>query len=213
MESYGERELKTKVDAALRRIRTVLENTRNPQYPADVPHRYDDKYLLAEVLTRVASASVLQCLEVVGMSASPCATMREWAATRSVTIRLAAHEDCVFLREESRKVESPQQYVTEITGLPEGKVKRTDKIVTTVTEYVWGFDFEYELLAFQGTATDRAVTLHARKGSLQIKTAAKTTPRPRTVVRPNVDVNVTWLLAHLLDLSVSTTTILYHCCC
>jgi hypothetical protein len=197
MESYSEHELRTKVDAALRRIRSVLENTRNPQYPADVPHRYEDKYLLAEVQTRVATASLLQCLEVIGMSAPQLAKMREWARTRSVTIRLLAHEDCGFLREESRKVESPHEHVTEVRGLLGGKVTKTEKIVTTVTEYLWGFDFEYEIIAFQGTATEEAITLHARKGSVQIKTAAKTTPRPRTVVRPPVDVNVTWLLTHL----------------
>jgi hypothetical protein len=197
MESYREHELEAKVDAALQRIRTVLDNTKNPRSAADVPHRYDDKYLLAEVLTRVAAASLLQCLEVVGLNASHLSTMREWARTRSVTLRLAAHEDCGFLREESRQVESPHQHVTEVTGLPDGKIKRTDKIVTTVKEYFWGFDFEYEILAFQGTATDQGVTLHARKGGVTIKTGAKTTPRPRTVVRPPVDVNVTWLFTHL----------------
>ncbi len=197
MESYREHELEAKVDAALRRIRAVLDNTKNPQWAADVPHRYDDKYLLAEVLTRVAAASLLQCLEAVGMTASHLATMREWAQTRSVTIRLTAHEDCGFLREESRQEESPHQHVTEVTGLPDGKIKRTEKIVTTVKEYFWGFDFEYEILAFQGTATDQALTLRARRGSVTVKTAAKTTPRPRTVVRPPVDLNVTWLFAHL----------------
>src|SRR6185437_5382401 len=131
MESYREHELEAKVDAALRRIRTVLDNTKNPQYPADVPHRYDDKYLLAEVLTRVAAASLLQCLEVLGMTASHLAAMREWAQTRSVTIRLAAHEDCGFLREETRQEESPLQHVVEVTGLPDGKIKKTEKIVTT----------------------------------------------------------------------------------
>lgn len=199
MDSYSEQELRAKVDAALRRVRTVLENTRNPQYPADVPHRYDDKYLLAEVLTRVASASILQCLEVIGLSAAQVAQLREWAKTRSVTIRLSAHEDCAFLREESRKVESTHEHQTEVRGLPEGTIKRTDKIVTTVTEYFWGFDFEYEILAFPGTATDQAISFHARHGSVQIKTGAKKTPRPRSVVRPPVDVNVTWLFAHLDD--------------
>lgn len=197
MNSYDERELRTRVDAALKRIRTVLENTRNPQYPADVPHRYEDKYLLAEVVTRVATASMLQCLEVIGMTAAQLAQMREWAKTRSVTIRLVAHEDCGFLREESRRVESPHEHVTEVRGLLGTKVTKTEKIVTTVTEYFWGFDFEYEIVAFQGTATDQAITMHARKGSVEIKTGAKTAPRPRTVVRPPLDLNVTWLLTHL----------------
>ena len=197
MDSYDEHGFAARIEAARRRIRTILDNTRNPQLPADVPHRYEDKYLLAEIIGRVSTASVIQCLEVIGMTAAQLAQMREWAKTRSVTIRLTAHEDCGFLREASRKVESPHAHVTEVRGLTETNITRTDKIVTTVTEYFWGFDFEYEIIAFQGTATDRAITLHARKGNIEIKTGAKTTPRPRTVVRPPVDVNVTWLLTHL----------------
>src|SRR4051794_40567946 len=117
MEIYGERELKTKVDAALQRIRTVLDNTRNPQYPADVPHRYDDKYLLAELVTRTATASVLQCLEVIGLTAAQLVDLQAWARTRSVTLRLTAQEDCRFLREEKRKIESGEERVTETRGI------------------------------------------------------------------------------------------------
>src|SRR6185295_1171283 len=58
MDSYDENAFRARIDAALRRVRTVLDNTRNPQYPAEVPHRYDDKYLLAEFATRVAIASM-----------------------------------------------------------------------------------------------------------------------------------------------------------
>ena len=194
MQRYDEHEFKTRVDAALKRIRTILENTRNPQYPADVPHRYDDKYLLAEVLTRVATASLLQCLELVGLTAEGLAQIREWAKTRSVTIRLVAQEDCRFLREETRKVESPE-IVTETRGLLGGKTSRTEKVVTKVTEYFWSFAFEYEIVAYQGNAPENAVALLSRSGSIEIKTGAKTTPRPQAVARPPVDVNITWLLA------------------
>jgi hypothetical protein len=197
MPSYDESAFTARIDAALQRIRTILDNTRSPQYPADVPHRYDDKYLLAEFLTRVSVASVFQCLEVVGMTAEQLVQLRDWAATRSVTLRLAAHEDCRFLREVTRKVESAEERVTETRGILGGKTTRTEKVVTNVTEYFWSFDFKYELVAFQGTATEQALGLHARSGSIEIKTTQKTTPRPKTVVRPTLDANVTWLLSHL----------------
>ena len=104
MTSYDEQQFKIKMDAALERVRTILDNTRNPQTPADVPHRYDDKYLLAELVTTVAIASALQCLELIGLSADGLSELREWARTRSVTLRLTAKEDCTYLREETRKV-------------------------------------------------------------------------------------------------------------
>lgn len=196
MQHYDENAFRARIDAALRHIRTVLDNTRHPQYPADVPHRYDDKYALAEVVTRVTCASLVQCLEVVGASGEQLAQMQAWAKTRSVTIRLVANESCRFLRETTRKVESAEERVTETRGLL-GKSTKVEKVVTTVVEYFWAFDFKYEIVAFQGTATDQAITLHSRSGSVEIKTTTDQTPRPKAVSRGPVDVNVTWLLSHL----------------
>jgi hypothetical protein len=199
MPSYDVRELESRVEAAMRRVRAVLDRNRNPQLPSEVSHRYEDKYLLAEVLTRVGAASMVQSLEVLGLDAEPLAKLRDWARTRTVTLRFVAREDCAYLREESRKVESTQEFVSKVTGLFERKVERTDKVVTTVVEHLWGFDFEYELQAYPGTATDEAIELCARHGKLTLKTAAKTTPRPTSVVRPFVEVDATWLVAQLDD--------------
>ena len=195
MERYDEQQFRAKIDAALGRIRTLLENTRNPQYPADVPHAYDDKYLLAEHLTQVTVAALLQCLEVAGLSEEGRATLREWAEKRSVTLRLEAKEECRFLREEVRTIDSPE-VVTETRGFF-GKDKITSKVVTKVTDYFWSFDVTYSLMAYQGNEPDKPLSLLSRSGSVEIKTGAKTTPRPRSVARPGADVNVTWLFAHL----------------
>ncbi len=194
MDSYQESEFRARVDAALRRIRTVLDNTRNPQYPADVPHRYDDKYLLAEFLTRVSVAAVLQSLDSVGLTAQKLAQLREWARSRSVTLRLTAQEDCKFLREETRKVESAHEIVTEVKGFLGGTKTRSEKVVTTITEYIWRFDFAYELAAYPGNTPEQGLVLVARKGSIECKTAAKTPPRPATVVRDPLLADISWLL-------------------
>ena len=194
--AFDEQAFTTRIDAALRQIRTVLDNTRNPQYPADVPHRYDDKYLLAEFVTRVATAALVQSLEVIGLTAAQVEQLRAWAATRSVTIRLTAQENCTFLRETTRKIESADTHVVEVRGIL-GKTTRTEKVVTTVVEYFWGFDFEYAIVAFPGNAPEDAITVHGRTGAIELKTTQKTTPRPRTTVRPALDVNLTWLFTHL----------------
>jgi hypothetical protein len=195
MNAYNEHQFRTKIDAALKRIRTVLDNTRDPRLPADVPHQYEDKYLLAEIVGTVGTASMLQCLELIGLSAEGLADLRAWAKTRSVTLRLTAREDCRFDREESRKVESPE-HVVETRGLL-GKSTRTEKVVVTVTEYFWRFDFSYEIVAFQGNAPDNAIALLTRTGGVEIKTAANKTPRPSTVVRPPVDADLSWFLARV----------------
>jgi hypothetical protein len=89
--------------------------------------------------------------------------------------------------------------VTEVTGFIEGMIRRTDKVVTTIVEYVWGFDFEYELQAVQGMATEGAIALHARQGHVTLKTAAKTMPRPATVIPDPIEVDLSWLLRHIDD--------------
>lgn len=195
MNRYDEHTFRTKMEAALRQVRTILDNTRNPQSPADVPHRYEDKYLLAELVGSVAIASLLQCLELVGLSDEGLERLREWAKTRTVTLRLQAREDCRFLREESRHVESPE-HVIESRGLL-GRSTRTEKIVVKITEYFWSFDFRYELVAYQGNAPENAVALLVRSGSVELVTAVDQTPRPTTVVKPPVDVDITWLFEHL----------------
>lgn len=194
MNSYEEAEFGRKLDAALARVRTILDRTRDPRSPADVPHSYDDKFLLAEFLGRASVASLMLCLEALGLDEAGAAKLRGWAATRSVTVRLMAHEECAFVREVTRKVEGPHEHVTEVRSFLGGKSTRTEKIVTTVTEYVWSLDLRYELVAFQGPDPRDALALASRAGHVEIKTATNQTPRLRTVARPPIDLDVTWAL-------------------
>jgi hypothetical protein len=196
MQSYDEARFRAGVEGAMRAVRTILDNTKNPQYPADVPHRYNDKYLLAEFLTRTGVAAVFQALQTAGLSADNLPQLIGWAKNRTVTLRLNATETCTFLREESKKVESAQ-HVTEKKTRWGGTETTTEKIVTTVKEYFWNFEFRYELVAFVGNEDDKALPLYSRAGKVEIKTAAKTTPRPEKVIRPKIDANITWLLSHL----------------
>src|SRR5690348_12643252 len=107
MQSFDEVRFRRQVDAALVQSKKVLENTKNPTYPADVPHQYDDKYLLSEFLCNAALAAQLNCLEHLGLDAKKLKTLKDWSETRSVTVRVKAEERCVFLREVKREEEDP----------------------------------------------------------------------------------------------------------
>ncbi|MBK6533801.1 MAG: hypothetical protein IPF99_30715 [Deltaproteobacteria bacterium] len=144
MNRYEELEFLGRMGAALTRVRAILDRTRDPRSPVDVPHSYDDKYVLAEFLGRASVASLMLALETLGLDEAGLATLRGWAATRSVTLRLRAQEECSFVREVTRKVESAQEHVTEVRTFLGGKTTRTDKIVTTITEYLWSFDARHE---------------------------------------------------------------------
>eukprot|EP00005_Dracoamoeba_jomungandri_P006054 CAMPEP_0174261706 /NCGR_PEP_ID=MMETSP0439-20130205/11890_1 /TAXON_ID=0 /ORGANISM="Stereomyxa ramosa, Strain Chinc5" /LENGTH=167 /DNA_ID=CAMNT_0015346239 /DNA_START=36 /DNA_END=536 /DNA_ORIENTATION=+ len=146
--SFDEARFRRQVDAALAQIKTILENARNPKYPADVDHKYEDKYLLASFLTNTAFASQLTCLHMLGLSADDLETLVEWSSSRSVTLCLTAEERCKFDHKDTYDVESKTKLVTEKKSWTGSTKTKTRKMVTTVTDYYWKFDSEYELFAY-----------------------------------------------------------------
>uniref|UniRef100_A0A6B2KXG2 Uncharacterized protein n=1 Tax=Arcella intermedia TaxID=1963864 RepID=A0A6B2KXG2_9EUKA len=198
MSNFDEERFKRQVNAALVKIKTILDNNRQPTYPADVPHKYDDKYHLADFITNTAIAAQLNCLEALGLDEKKLRILLKWVTQkRSVTIRLSGVENCDFARETTRKVTSPVERVTEIKGIINATI--TDKTVTTVTEYFWNFDAQYELWAYPGTDTSEKVVLMGRKGKFELMTTSKHNPKSSTSYIPTHDVNVTWLLQRLND--------------
>lgn len=107
MQNFDEVRFQQKVEQAIHKVRTILATTREPTYPSDVFHQYNDKYFLVDFLTNTALASQVNCLELLGVGEENLKTMKGWSKDRSVTLRLVAEETCVFDRQEERKVESP----------------------------------------------------------------------------------------------------------
>eukprot|EP00005_Dracoamoeba_jomungandri_P004063 CAMPEP_0174252518 /NCGR_PEP_ID=MMETSP0439-20130205/1954_1 /TAXON_ID=0 /ORGANISM="Stereomyxa ramosa, Strain Chinc5" /LENGTH=954 /DNA_ID=CAMNT_0015333069 /DNA_START=71 /DNA_END=2935 /DNA_ORIENTATION=+ len=197
MAAFNESRFRNQVDRALQQVRTILDNTRHPDFPADVSHEYKDKYLLANFLTNTAFASQLTCLQSLGLSSSDLITLIEWATSRSVTLCFTAEERCKFDREVTREVESPTKYVKETVSTSGNKTK-THKIVTTVTDYYWKIDIEYELFAYRGNDIDDKVVFQGRKGQITKITSSKSSPRPAVTVRDPIKVNITYLLSNLV---------------
>ncbi|CAM9417059.1 unnamed protein product [Ectocarpus fasciculatus] len=184
-----------KVDLALEQVRRVLETNKHPVYASEAAHKYGDKYLLAEFLTNAALASHLTSLSNFGVTAEQLTTMMEWSKSRSVSLRFDATERCKFLKKVTRDEDSATKHVTDTSHFG----KFTSKVVTTITEYLWEFQYSYELLAYRGTgdsAADR-LAIGGRSCTHQITTSTDKNPRKESVVRPHSDVNVTWLLCTL----------------
>ena len=158
----------------------------------EIQHKYEDKYFLAETLTNTALAAQVNVLEMFGINPKTLKQLKEWSEDRSVTLRLKAEEKCAFDREEKREEEAPTKHVREYAGGFAGKI--TDKVVTTITEYFWNFEFFYELTAFYGNEPDDNITLQSRKGKYEIKTTSKGAPYPDVVIKDPIDANITYLL-------------------
>jgi len=187
---------KNNVDAAMRTIKTVLNNTRNPTLPADVPHSYNDKYLLAELLTNTSLAAMVNCLEVLGVTEEHMKQFKSWSETRTVSLSFQSEEKCNFVRTEEKKVESASQNVTEVKGLF-GKTTITDKVVTTVTEHFWKFQYSYSLTAYQGNNPANSITIRSKAGEYELKTSVKNTPKPLVRNIPLGQLDLTWLLKNM----------------
>lgn len=131
MANFDEARFRQRLDAALEQIRKVLDNERKPTYPAEIQHRYDDKYLLAEHLTNAAVGGLLNVLECLGASPEAVKKIVEASKKNAVTLRFRAEETCSFLRKEKRAVEDATSYETTIeTRHRVGKVK--DKLFRKV---------------------------------------------------------------------------------
>jgi len=195
MRGYDPFRFQQQVDSALQAVKRILDNERAPTFPKDVPHQYDDKYLVAETMTNTAMAAHLNCLELLGLKMDKIAKLVEWAKSRSVTLRFKAEEKCTFDREVKRDVESDTKHATEWSGVE----KRVTKTVTTVIDYFWNFEVTYQIFAFKGTDPEEKELLQQRSASYEIKTSSKNTPRPTSTVQPSIDHQMTWLFQSLVE--------------
>ena len=128
-----------KVDEALEKVKTILENNKSPEIASDVHHKYNDKFLLAEMLTNLSSASMLAVLVSLGLKASALEKAYGWAneKKRSVSLRFEAVEKCSFIKKVVRKEDSKTKVETTVsTGIGIGG-KFTSKNVYEITEYLW----------------------------------------------------------------------------
>jgi hypothetical protein len=158
---------------------------------------FADKFGLAEFLTNAACASLMNTLEALGLTEKQLKKLISWAESRTVSLRLSGEERCVFDREETRKVESSTEYVTERSSSIFGTSKRTDKVVTKITEFVWKFDNNWELSAYKGNDPEDKIVLQTGKGHFEIVTSVKTSPKPEVHIVPVQTCAITWLLSQI----------------
>jgi hypothetical protein len=193
---YNEYQFKQRVDNTINQLKTILDVNRNPLIAAQVPHKYEDKYLLAEQLTRNCIATSTNTLEFLGLNKDNLIKAKQWSEKQSVTLRFYIEERCDFIREATRKVESDTAQVTEIKGFG-GTKTITNKVITEVTEYFWSFEASYQLFLYRGTDIQDKIILQQRTCKAELITKSKNSPQPKVEVRPTRDINIYWLLAHI----------------
>ena len=83
MEAFVEGRVEQRLQAALERVRVILDATKDPQAAGDVHHQYEDKYLLVEGVTNAAVASQLNSFGALGLTLEHVQKLQEWSQGQS----------------------------------------------------------------------------------------------------------------------------------
>jgi len=180
------------VDKAMKQVRTILANTRNPRLAENEEHVYDDKYALVEFLTNTSVAAQMNALERLGLDPDKFRTVSGWVhdGRKTVTLRFKAKDTCSFLKERDVEIATGQvttQVDRETTSSSTGtgfmgmtssggatKETVTAKVMTKIKEYHWRVEVSYSIVIFAGSdpnSTDGVVELQSRSSSSVIVTS------------------------------------------
>jgi len=206
------------VDQAVVRVRSILDDTRSPTYPADVPHSYDDKFGLAEFVANTSITAVVQCFQQLGLTDAILArTIDEvQKQQRYVTLRLEVARTCSYVGEATRQIESATQLVTESTLFG----KTTQKMMTTVTEHTWKIKASWELQlqllthekanrALQTTVLQRRQTAYNAvtvRNVNPLNSGAPSSSAHSSPPQAPLDLDATWIFEHLQTSSSSSSS-------
>uniref|UniRef100_A0A7S2RJ65 Uncharacterized protein n=1 Tax=Mucochytrium quahogii TaxID=96639 RepID=A0A7S2RJ65_9STRA len=195
---YGR--FRNEMEKALVTVRKIVGAEKEPVYPSELSHEYGDKYLLVE---RAANSSLMACmtsLEMFGLSKEQLGMLKNWAKSgKTVTLVLTREETSEFDRKEEVKQDGKTTKVSTFMG-----VKHTEKIVTTITDYHWKFSVKYKLFVYPGNDKESALTLKQENRCIGLKTQTDTNPRPPSLKRHDICVEVSHLLLLVDDAGYGT---------
>ena len=179
MLSLRHSELKKGLSEGIGHARRVLQAHRHPVLAGDVPHTFDDKYVLVEGLTGAGGLAVLRCLDLLLEGRLGEAGLQELLGKTvevdtTATLVALSQTTCTFVREQKRTED-----------------KRT------IREYFWDVKYEYEFAVQRGGGEKEAFAAVVRRRSAEVLTRTKKAPFDTTERREVGAVDLTWLLRQL----------------
>jgi hypothetical protein len=195
MQMSTNRELESRVEVALQRVKAVLDTTRTLVVPSALPHTYDDKYYLAELAIQMTLQCQLNMLASLGLDVEKLRCLLDWSHNaRVVQIQFVSTETCSFDRTEAREQEDSTSFVTESTFLG-----TTHKTLTKTMHNYWQVESEWSLQVYASgysTAEHKPLVLQTRKGCCMVETIGvnKAAPRPPKSIFGPIELDCSFLL-------------------
>ncbi|GFH44735.1 hypothetical protein CTEN210_01209 [Chaetoceros tenuissimus] len=196
------------VKDSMEAVKRILAANRNPQIASTKhDHKYDDKFLLSQLMTNIGLTAVCNAVDAMDESGGDALQKAASLASeqnKSVTLRFQAKEKCEFLSEEEKEEECPistEETTQEKDG--KGSVKNLftkRKVFNKVKLFHWKATIEYEIYLFLGndSSVDSETSQVLRRrvittGSTQ--KGWKENPLGQGVLAHDpVDLNLTWLI-------------------
>lgn len=198
-----------KISICLQRIQSILKNQKDAvQLTYDlksadsIHHQYDDKYYLAELLTNMTAASLLNTLNIIGFRNEDIGKLLQWSknegSSSQINLQFEITTSCTFVREYKFDIQSNQRVETERSVASVVIDKITSRVVTTVTEYEYLYSLNYTIRAFTGVGDNskEVIVISCRASEQKLTSRSNTLPYPEKAFN-KFETNLTWLLKHL----------------
>jgi len=157
MNEYENLRFRQRLDKALEATKLALDAGKMVK-PQSAAHQYDDKYAIAECVTRLAYESSLRFCELLGLDADAAARVRDSKGPGKVSFALDVEASATPLRTREKAIEGPSVTVEReressgsLWGTSKSKAATTTKVTTKVTEHLWTRAWRVRLRAFRGT--------------------------------------------------------------
>jgi hypothetical protein len=198
------------VKDSMEAVKRILAANRNPQIAStEHDHKYDDKFLLSQLMTNIGLTAVCNAIDAMDESESGGDALQKAASlaseqNKSVTLRFQAKEKCEFLSEEEKEEECPistEETTQEKDG--KGSVKNLftkRKVFNKVKLFHWKATIEYEIYLFleNDSGVDSETSQVLRRSVITTgitQKGWKENPLGQGVVAHDpVDLNLTWLI-------------------
>ena len=148
---------------------------------------WDQMFTAVENLVAITNLALLQAFDRVGLEHD----MEDFEPGGSKQMRFKSKEVCEFVEEKKKEV------VLQSSGTSTGVSGVTDKVVRTVTEYVWKMTLSWELVLVTDGNVEKFVLLH-NVSDWDIITTSNAAPKAKVKILDSLDCNCT-LLFGLID--------------
>lgn len=192
---YDAARMRLRIDEAIVAVRQILDTTRHPSPIDDVPHVYDDLYLLAEFLTNTAIKAELNALSIVGLGPLKSKQARDWVAdSRDASLGFQPLQTCTLVEQEATDAQT--------TGKgAKGAKGKAGKLFAANAPQTWAVNVSWSLFISKDKSNSTAdqLILDSRSATFHVTTSTKQAPDFCSTSLPLAWVQLTWLFQQVQE--------------